>query len=87
MDVQFDGAKSRTNLIKHGISFDEAASCLLDEKALVREDVLSSGESRWILLGMSAEGRLLVVIYSLRGEAPRLISARRATRKETKSYA
>jgi uncharacterized DUF497 family protein len=51
------------------------------------EDDCSDGESRWILVGMSARARLLTVIYTLRGDNPRLISARKATTKETKSYA
>ena len=87
MHIEFDPAKAKVNLSKHGVSFEEAASCLLDAKALVREDVLASGESRWVLLGISERGHLLVVVYTLRGENPRLIFARRATAKEAKTYA
>ncbi|WP_347260476.1 BrnT family toxin [Rudaea sp.] len=53
MHVEYDPAKARTNLAKHGADFEEAASCLLDPEALVREDIDASGEPRWALLGMS----------------------------------
>lgn len=57
-------------------------------RALAREDGLAEGEARWILLGMSARPRLLTVVYTLRGdERIRLISARKATRKEAEFYA
>lgn len=68
--------------------FDEAVTALLDPQALAREDGLSEGEGRWILLGMSARLRLLTVVYTLRGdEQIRLISAPKATRKEAVFYA
>lgn len=87
MDVEFDQAKARSNVAKHGITFEEAATCLLDPHALVIEDGSNRGEARWILLGLSDKGRLLTVVYTLRDENPRLISARKATRKEALSYA
>ena len=87
MDYDFDPTKSAANLKKHGVDFDEAATCLLDEMARVREDSEVSGEQRWILLGMSRRARLLVVVYTMRGETPRIISARKATSTEEKDYA
>ena len=88
MEIEYDSAKADVNLTKHDIAFEEAASALLDPQALVREDVDAEGEVRWILLGMSSQAQLLVVIYSLRDdERIRLISARKATRYEAKSYA
>jgi uncharacterized DUF497 family protein len=87
MQIEFDPHKAATNLKKHGISFEEAASCLLDPQALVREDTDSKNESRWILLGMSNQARLLVVVYTLRGDSVRLISARKPTAKEVRYYA
>ena len=87
VEIEFDPRKAAANLRKHRVSFEEAASCLLDAHALVMEDDRSHGESRWILVGMSARARLLTVIYTLRGDNSRLISARKATTKETKSYA
>jgi uncharacterized DUF497 family protein len=87
MDYDCDPDKRATNLRKHGIDFDEAITCLLDPQALAMEDGDSEGEARWVLLGMSRQGRLLTVVYTLRGDLPRLISARKATAKEEKSYA
>jgi uncharacterized DUF497 family protein len=86
--IEFDPKKAAGNLKKHGVSFEEAASCLLDPLTLVKDDPDAKDELRLILLGMSQAGRLLTVCYTLRGdEAIRLISARKATRKEVTSYA
>ena len=88
MEIEFDSAKAAKNLIKHGVSFEEAASALLDPLALAFEDPDAEGESRWIVLGMSSQARLLTVAYTLREDSRiRLISARKATRKEAKQYA
>ena len=88
MEIEYDAAKADANLAKHGVSFEEAASALLDPMALVVEDEDSEGESRWVLPGMSAHPRLLTVVYALReDDRVRLISARRATRTEVKHYA
>ena len=87
MEIEFDPAKERLNRRKHGVGFEEAATCLLDPMALVREDGDARGEQRFVLLGLSSAARLLVVIYTLRGETVRLISARKPTGREEKSYA
>jgi uncharacterized DUF497 family protein len=87
MEIEFDPAKAARNLKKHGVRFEEAASCLLDPLARVREDPDSEDEQRFVLLGMSGAGRLLVVVYALRGENIRLISARKPTKREEKSHA
>jgi len=87
MKITFDPAKASANVRKHGISFEEAASCLLDPMARVREDGDAVDEQRFVLLGMSAEARLLVVVYVLHGEDARIISARKPTRKEERDYA
>jgi uncharacterized DUF497 family protein len=89
MQVELDPSKASANQKKHGVSFEEAAGCLLDVSALVREDEDAEGEMRFVLPGMSGEGRLLTVCYTLRDEEEtiRLISARRATRREEKQYA
>ncbi len=85
--IEYDPGKSASNEHKHGVSFDEAASALLDPHALAREDGMAEGEPRWVLLGMSHAPRLLVVVYTLRGDNVRLISARKATTKEERTYA
>jgi uncharacterized DUF497 family protein len=88
MRIEFDPKKAAGNLKKHGVTFEEAASCLLDPLALARPDPDAKDELRLLLLGMSQAGRLLTVCYTLRDdETIRLISARRATRKEVTSYA
>ncbi len=88
MRIEFDPKKAASNLKKHSVSFEEAASCLLDPRARVRNDPDAQDELRLVLLGMSHVGRLLVVCYTLRGdEVIRLISARKATKKEVTSYA
>lgn len=88
MDIEWDRGKAASNLRKHGVSFDEAATSLLDPMALVQEDHDSNDEHRWVLVGMSDKLRLLTVIYTLRGEDRiRLISARKATHMEAEQYA
>ncbi len=87
MKIEFDPHKAISNINKHGVSFDEAASCLLDPDALVQEDRDAQGEQRWVLLGMSDGARLLTVTYALRGDSIRLISARKPTTKEVNCYA
>ncbi|MCP4701285.1 MAG: BrnT family toxin, partial [Gammaproteobacteria bacterium] len=78
MKMEFDPAKSKSNQVKHGVSFDEAATALLDPMALVKEDPDSENERRWVLVGMSAQARLLTVVCTLRQEDRiRLISARK----------
>jgi len=85
MTIEWDHRKARSNLQKHGVAFADAVSALEDEYALTIEDDLPE-ERRWITLGMDALGRLLVVVYAHRGEAIRLISARRATARERRDY-
>ncbi|MBR3425734.1 MAG: BrnT family toxin [Neisseriaceae bacterium] len=84
---QYDPNKANANLKKHGISFDEAYTALLDEQALVMPDPDALDEERFVLLGLSEKGRLLTVIYTMRGNTPRLISARKSTDREKKHYA
>jgi hypothetical protein len=88
MEVEFDPGKAAANLKKHGVRLEEAMGSLLDPLALVREDESAQAEARYVLVGISREGRLLTVCYTLRDEETiRLISARRATRKEERQYA
>lgn len=66
MDVDWDPNKAEANLREHGVSFAEAATVLTDEHALTREDPDAIGEQRFVSLGMSATGALLVVVYAHR---------------------
>ena len=86
VDVNWDPEKAESNLRKHGIRFSDAETILSDPNALTREDVNAEGEQRFVTVGTDAFGRVLVVVYTHRGENIRLISARAATKGERKSY-
>ena len=86
MGYEWDPAKARQNLRKHGVDFADAVPVLEDEAALTIRDPFSEQEQRWITLGMDALGRLLVVVYTWRGDRIRLISARPATPRERRQY-
>jgi uncharacterized protein len=79
--------KAKENLRKHGVSFDEATTAFSDPLSILIPDPDHSlGEERYLVLGMSNQGRLLVVAAAERSVHTRIISARRATRKERKQY-
>lgn len=88
----WDAAKAASNLAKHGVSFEEAATIFADFDGLDWEDSSHSfGESRSKRLGISANGRLLLAVYTTRRSADgketiRIISARQASRKERQTY-
>jgi len=85
---EWDPRKARSNKKKHGVSFQEARSVFFDEQGLLLEDPQPlHEEERFVLLGLSVSLRLLVVVHALREEdVIRIISARRATRLETREY-
>jgi len=88
MAFEWDPAKCRANLNKHGVDFADAVSVFEDPLALSRPDADFHGEARFgfVVLGVDAFGRRLVVAFTERGPNIRLISARLASRKERKSY-
>ena len=86
VDCEFDPAKARSNLRKHGVSFAHAEQALRDDMAVTVEDPDAVGERRFVTLGMDALGRVLVVIHTPRGERTRVISARKASRGESEQY-
>ncbi|HQU17600.1 MAG TPA: BrnT family toxin [Fimbriimonadaceae bacterium] len=87
MAFEWDDDKARANIEKHGVSFDEAATVFRDPLYLIFADPDHSvEEARFIILGESSERRLLIVSYTQREYAMRLISAREATRKERMHY-
>jgi uncharacterized DUF497 family protein len=65
-----------------GVTFDEAKPVLFDPYALPREDADAMGEARFVTLGMGEKGRILIVVWTLRGANPRLISAWKANLKQ-----
>jgi uncharacterized DUF497 family protein len=81
--LEWNPAKAAANLRDHGVDFHEAGTVLGDPLSTTFPDPDHSlDERRHITIGMSASGRILVVAHADRGEAVRLISARRATRRE-----
>jgi uncharacterized DUF497 family protein len=88
---EWDPEKAAANLAKHGVSFEEAATMFADANALEGPDLRHSAvEARFLRLGRSALGNVVIVAYTLRsarnGETIRIISARRASRKERAAY-
>jgi uncharacterized protein len=65
VEINWDPKKAGANIREHGVSFSEAATVLTDDYALTREDPDAIGEQRFISLGMSATGALLVVVYTI----------------------
>lgn len=86
MDFEWDPAKARSNLTKHGISFSDIEAAFYDQHAISIPDPGASAEERFILVGTDALGTIVVVVYTSRGHSIRIISARRATKSEQKSY-
>jgi uncharacterized DUF497 family protein len=79
--------KAAVNVRKHGVTFEEAATVFGDRLSVTITDPdHSAGEQRFLLLGVSNRGRLLVVAHAERGDAIRIISARRVTRRERRTY-
>ena len=85
--IAWDPAKAAANKAAHDVTFAEAATVLEDEMALVREDPDAIGEQRFATLGLSGEGRLLVVIYTYRGpDLVRITSAWKASKRQRAKY-
>jgi uncharacterized DUF497 family protein len=92
LDVTWDAGKAQSNVTKHGVTFAQAATVLLDPLALtVFDEEHSEAEERWFTLGIASEGKLLAVSHTYRPTGPasaraRIISAREATRHERQQY-
>ena len=82
---EWDRRKVEINLKKHAVDFADAVAVFSDDSAITLQDD-SNGEERFVSVGLDAVGRVLVVAFSWRGERIRLISARRATRRERRQY-
>jgi len=87
LEFEWDPKKAPRNLRKHRVSFEEAASVFNDDFATVYEDPdHSPHERRYLSIGASARGRLLIIAYSYRGVRIRIISARQVTKQERETY-
>jgi uncharacterized DUF497 family protein len=86
VEIEFDPAKARANVRKHRVSFSDAEQALRDPHAITIEDPDAEGEQLFVTLGADTLGRVLVVVYTLRGDRVRLISARKASKGELKEY-
>jgi len=85
VEFEWDERKARTNLRKHLVDFADAVTVFADNRAVTVTDE-DPDEERYATIGRDALGRELVVIYTVRGERIRIISARRATRRERADY-
>ncbi|MCI0333190.1 MAG: BrnT family toxin [Planctomycetes bacterium] len=87
MEFEWDDQKAARNLTKHGVSFQEAATVFGNPLAMTYYDPdHSQDEDRFLTVGHSSAGGLLIVSHTDREDRVRIISARRATRKERKAY-
>ena len=87
MRFEWHRAKAEENLRKHRVSFDEAVTVFYDAlSATFDDEEHSAREARFVTVGYSARGRLLVVAHTERGASVRIISARRATARERKRH-
>jgi uncharacterized protein len=88
LTFEWDTGKAALNVKKHGVSFEEAKTVFHDPLEKTRSDQRHSvqSEERWVTVGRSLDGRILVVVHSEQQDAIRIISARRATRTEREQY-
>ena len=85
MEFEWDPFKAQRNLRKHGVEFVDAVIVFDDDRAITLVDEHPS-EERYLTFGMDASGRVLAVSYAVRRSTVRIISARRATRREQAQY-
>jgi hypothetical protein len=84
---EWDREKAKQNLEKHGVSFEDASEVFSDALAANVEDTTHSvDENRCIIIGQTSKRRILLVVYSERGESLRIISARAAIKQEVRIY-
>ena len=86
MRVEWDPEKASSNFKKHGVRFSDAEVALFDPNAMTHEDEDAEGEQRFVSIGTDVIARIVVVVYAYRGKNVRVISARKATRKERRAY-
>ncbi len=87
LTFEWDEEKDLTNQKKHGVSFDEAKTVFNDPRSItIADEQHSNEEDRYIDIGISSRGRLIVVAYTERAPNIRIISCRKATKSERKTY-
>lgn len=87
LTFEWDSRKARSNLAKHGVGFEEACTVFGDPLSLTISDPEHSRtEERHVTMGTALTGKLIVVVHTERGDNIRVISARRASRRERRSY-
>ncbi len=87
MEISWDSRKAEINFKKHGVSFEEAATVIQSALTVTIEDDSSLDEQRFVTIGVSVKLRVLMVVHTYRAEEEiRIISARKATRKEQEIY-
>jgi len=82
---EWDQSKARLNMAKHGVGFADTFAVFEDPNALTLDQTVE-GEPRHVTIGVDGFGRVLVIVYTWRGEKIRIISARKATRSEVRQY-
>ena len=83
-DFEWDDGKAAANEARHGVAFEEAVTVFFDLDYVLVRDAVHSG--RFVAIGLSRRARVLFVVHCERGERVRIISARRATRREREAY-
>jgi uncharacterized protein len=84
---EWDAAKAETNLRNHGVRFEEATAVMDDPYAItIADDQADPAEERFVSIGMGALARVLIVVYTYRGDGIRIISARLAAAHERAEY-
>ena len=86
LQFEWDEIKSAANLRKHGVRLSDAEAVLFDPHAITCADEAVEEEQREVSIGSDSLGRILVVVFTYRGDDIRLISARRATPRERRQY-
>lgn len=87
MKFEWNPQKAKRNLLKHGVSFEEATTAFRDPLSVTAPDLThSTDEYRFVTFGVSSKGRLLTISHTERAESIRIITARPSTKRETKLY-
>ena len=84
--VEWNPGKARSNALKHGVDFADAAVALEDLHSITIEDPDAADESRYIAIGSDPKGRVLITVFAHRDRSIRIISSRKASKRERRRY-